>query len=239
MGPFESYVNEIVASLRASHRRKAKIREELLSHLQEAANAHPVGECEEVERVARVIERFGDREEVRGRIQAIVPRLERVMYSRLFSRKHGEKDLAYAWRVSASIAFSFCSVLGMFVGAKLFVMGKSAVVVKAMTVGGISVAYMLSILFIAFWAILRYNRAFREGQFRLAVAIVLIFSICSGAMVLSTFVAAAVIVPQFQAYIPVAGLVCCAGAALLAFVTIAEAMWKLRHSPWEKLGEDL
>lgn len=72
MKRLESHVESIVGPLRASERRKDRIREELLAHLEAAQ--------EEVGTDV-AIERFGSIEAVRAEIQASVPAVERFLWS--------------------------------------------------------------------------------------------------------------------------------------------------------------
>ncbi|MCC6698723.1 MAG: hypothetical protein IT365_24070 [Candidatus Hydrogenedentes bacterium] len=101
------HVERIVRPIRASVLRKNKMREELLAHLEtafEEESAVAISDCEALEQATK---RLGDPRALREELQASVPWIERVGFSRIPLRLEPEayaSDEPFGWRGSARIA---------------------------------------------------------------------------------------------------------------------------------------
>lgn len=114
MKRLELHVESIVGPIRASERRKDRIREELLAHLRSA---------EEEGGTDAAIARFGSPEAVRAEIQAAVPALERWLWSPVrvlgpvdglfLHSEHAEGPMAFALRGSALVTVLCAVIVGI------------------------------------------------------------------------------------------------------------------------------
>lgn len=98
--PLMIAVERIVRPVRASQRRKYRMREELLGHLQQLVEREGTPD--------RAVACFGDAAQIRQQLQASVPALERVVFQRvdnprpllrLYQRRPQDTDLRYMARV--------------------------------------------------------------------------------------------------------------------------------------------
>lgn len=106
------HVERAVRPIRASLRRKDRMREELFAHIQDIyAEELARGRSEEAA-IARAIERFGDAGELSQSLQATVSNVERILCSpvpflpceRDFHQRPGESLLRYAVRCTTPLA---------------------------------------------------------------------------------------------------------------------------------------
>jgi hypothetical protein len=117
MNEMQAAINRIVWPIRASMRRKEKMREEMTAHLTGILEQEKRAGLPEHEAVARALERFGDPAEVRRQLQSAVPRLERVVYAPIpfltpgerlldsaLNAKPGESAVWHAARVTGLVA---------------------------------------------------------------------------------------------------------------------------------------
>ena len=117
MSALESYVDEILAPIRASRRRKARMREELLAHAtsilsEETGRTVPSNSAS----MERALARLGSPTDVRSALQTSVPHLERILAIKVLERRPLESIYAYSFRVSrwfaeVTLFYWVCAVL--------------------------------------------------------------------------------------------------------------------------------
>lgn len=151
------HVERAVRPIRASLRRKDRMREELFAHIQGIhAEERARGQSEEAA-IARAIERFGDPVELNRSLQETVPAAERILCTpipfvppdcALYHRRSGESLLRYAVRCTTPLAvcLGIVIVASVLVGGlrrperfpTLFGMGVSVWLIFSITVLGFS-----------------------------------------------------------------------------------------------------
>lgn len=122
MKQLKVHVERIVHSIRASARRKDKMREELLAHLTGTLEEEMAkGENEEAA-LERALRRFGDPDPLRQELQASVPVIERILFvplaftgqsralSRRFSKRQDESVIGHAGRITAYVTLPIVSL---------------------------------------------------------------------------------------------------------------------------------
>ncbi len=112
MKQLKVHVERIVHSIRASARRKDKMREELLAHLTGTLEQELANGGDENSALERALRRFGDPDALRRELQASVPAIERILFvplpfgrsleARLFKRQD-ESVIHHAARITAYI----------------------------------------------------------------------------------------------------------------------------------------
>ena len=235
MNRFEKYANEVVAALAASGGRKARIREELLSHLQEAAAGAGPADDREVTAIAR----FGAPDEVRARIQATVPKLERAMHHRFLSRQHSESDSRYAWRMTLwAVLFEIVMVI-LLCAPNALSSSKPVPLSSVVYIALANFLFVTPLIYGSFTMLLRIGRAFREGRMREAIGMVVLYSLIPGAIAIGVVVWLSYFIPSFGAYIPIAVLASVAGSCGLAGFVYANLVWTQRNRPWVEIGREI
>jgi hypothetical protein len=121
------HVERIVRPIRAAAGRKNTMRNELLAHLVQKAEALIAGGADESTACAEAIEQLGDPAALRADLQATVPALERIAYARLpdfgffdayFEKHTGESALHFAFVRTAFIASAIGIVLLVMLAAR-------------------------------------------------------------------------------------------------------------------------
>lgn len=114
------HVERIVRPIRAAAGRKNKMRNELLAHLVQKAEALVAAGADESAACAEAIEQLGDPAALRADLQATVPALERLAYARLpacgffdayFEKTDGETAFHFALVRTAFTALAVAVVL--------------------------------------------------------------------------------------------------------------------------------
>ena len=114
MNELKIHVERVVRPIRASNRRKCRMREELLAHLTCMAEQEQHRTKDDGAAVAAAIRRFGDADALRDELQASVPVVERIGLVDLVGlgpmrRRQGEAPVRYIVR-SNIVGFAFACV---------------------------------------------------------------------------------------------------------------------------------
>lgn len=114
MMPLKIQVERVVRPIRASGRRKDRMREELLAHLTATYHEELARDSDEAAALARALRRFGNPDHLRRELQASVPFLERILFVRMplherlvagtyrIGKQPGDSALRYAIRTAAA-----------------------------------------------------------------------------------------------------------------------------------------
>lgn len=127
MNDLKIHVERVVRPIRASNRRKCRMREELLAHLTCMVEQERQRTGDEIAAIAAAIQRFGDVDALRAELQASVPMFERIGFVDLVGlgpmrRRQGEAPIRYIVRSNA-LGFAFACV-----GFSLFALAIVAIV---------------------------------------------------------------------------------------------------------------
>jgi hypothetical protein len=127
MRDLKVHVERIVRPIRASGRRKDRMREELLAHLTATYQEEVKRDGDESAALARALERFGDPDELRRELQASVPLADRILFAeflghsryvafvRRLGKQPAESALRFAARVTLAVAVLWGSVDALFI----------------------------------------------------------------------------------------------------------------------------
>ena len=237
MKDFEAFANEVVGPIRASIHRKKSIREEVLGHLNEAADRAREEGVPEAEVVARVLSQFGDAATVRKEVAATIPALERMLYRRFHDRREGEGDLRYTARVS--VMLSLLAVVCVGGGMVISGMRKGFSWTDPLSLFGVA-AVTFTFAFGLLLIDMRMRRNVQQGKWRVALLQCLAACGAVGPVpILASYVIAleAPGVPGVMLIGTLAGI----GLAVIMFsISLGGAYWASRNCLWiDDLGRDL
>jgi len=185
MMPLKIQVERVVRPIRASGRRKDRMREELLAHLTATCHEELAKDGDEPAAVERALQRFGNPDDLRRELQASVTLPERLLYVRIpygeryaaIARRAGkwrpeESPFRYACRVTVATAILWV-VAGLFYTAFclafLFLRRYPAVWVFVSWVSqlyGAGIGALLVAWFFAALCLDGFRRAIRPRPFR-------------------------------------------------------------------------
>jgi hypothetical protein len=234
---FEAFANEVVGPIRAAYPHKKAIREELLNHLDEAANhARDQGVALE-ELTAHVLERFGDVATVRSEIAQSIPALERVLYIRMFDRREGEGDYRYGARMSG-YASTMIACFVVFCIAASWIDKGFAVDARLWLLTGPVAVFVL--LFGEFVLDMRIRRNVQQGNWGVAFNQAFLNGVALSLVPVLAALATDAVAPGIPHVLTVGTVV---GVGLLIFMvptSLGAAYWASRNCPWiEDLGRDI
>jgi hypothetical protein len=186
--PFEHHVDQLLATLLASPRRKQRMREELLAHLTARLEAERREGAAEAEALQRALMGFGPVDAVRAELQASVPRWERMLHGRRVERREGESDMGCALRLTRSLTLWLALAVGVTFGAATFVVAHFSITpaVAAFMVGNAfalvaSVPFIVLLYLVAVHSALKLERIVEGYEIRRALWMGLMCDLTLGA----------------------------------------------------------
>jgi hypothetical protein len=234
---FEDFANEVVGPIRALTSRKRAIREELLSHLHEAAERADMESVGRDEIAAHILRRFGDVETVRREIEATIPWLERTLFVRFADRRDREGDFQYAARMSGYASALVAAFVLLSIGIHW---SKGGIVVDEML--GLSAGPVVAfvILFGTFVLDMRLRRHVQRGDWRAAIVETVLEGALLGLVPVAACVAAEAVAPGIPHNVPIGAGIGLALFVLFVPAALYSAYWATREKPWiEDLGRDI
>ena len=127
---FESRIEQLVESIRASGRRRAVMREEILAHLSQAYGEELARCGDESAAQEESLRRFGDLNEVRRQLQASVPLSERWLFTLFYEME------ANMLRNSRLVGWIMAGIGGVFMFGLAIVLPATAKLVQEVNAGG-------------------------------------------------------------------------------------------------------
>jgi hypothetical protein len=236
---FEVYVNDILRPLRAANRRKAKMREELLSHLAQVRDELRDSGIAQAEACAQSIARMGSVEDMRAQLQASVPAWERTLQLRMGGRRNGESDAHYAARLVLYAIGSLACLLAIPVSLEAIVKGPQlAHAVFFMWFAG-SVVLASASCFITFYFDIKSKRAYASGNKRTSYSLALLsieipmIVLCAIAVVVGWQLA------WTRHYMPYVFLFIAAFGIAVGAAIYFEQRYLYPRRPWVEFGRDI
>lgn len=237
MNEFEAFANKVVGPIRASTPRKMAIREELLSHLNEAEGRANEQGVESDDLAAHVLERFGDVATVRGEIEASIPAWQRVLYIRMLDRREEEGDYRYAARMSAYASTLIAAFVVVCVVSSWIDKGFTFDARLWLLAGPLGVFVFLLGEFVLE---MRIRRNVQQGNWRTAFIQAIFNGAALGLVPVAASIAADAVAPGIPHVVTIGTIV---GVGLFVFLiptSLAAAYGATRNCPWiEDLGRNI
>ena len=210
MRELRSHIEHIVRPIRATERRKYKMREELLAHLSGTLEEELAkGQTAEAA-LEHALRRFGDHETLRRDLQASVPVTERFLFAQIpyvpqVARRQNESAVHHAGRMTVYVALYLLSLTALVLGLAVLTRalnGRSRPNIALVLQG--AAAFHTGMLFCYFFCMLcvyGIRRALRSRPVRFGQLVVAgTYSALAAVITFLGCVITRVLVPSFFAY---------------------------------------